>query len=116
MRGPDRSDRDIYITSVTYFNAQKPNSVVYKAVNCTIVVNHTVIQCLTAPGVGTGHTWVVEIGYQATKPLYTAQTTSYAPPIILDDDTKSKMPTTCVYQSCCCCCRCCVPPHPEPCH
>ena len=87
------SDRDEYITGVTY----QSGSVIYAAYNCTIKVNHTQMWCRTAPGVGTVFKWTVEIGLQATRPVYYLQTTSYAPPVITGDNTLSSstaQPTT----------------------
>jgi hypothetical protein len=53
----------------------------YNAVACVVRVANTQIDCLTAPGSGTGHLWSVSIGSQVS-PVLSTRPTSYHPPIV----------------------------------
>jgi hypothetical protein len=53
--------------------------VVFPALNCFVAEAHLVVNCTTAPGVGTGLAWVVSIGNQTSQ----APVTSYASPEIM---------------------------------
>jgi hypothetical protein len=50
---------------------------------CCEVVSDMKIECLTTDGVGSNHSWSVTLADQ-TSVIFTATTTSYAPPIIRD--------------------------------
>lgn len=52
----------------------------YTAINCTVVQNHTAIQCTTAPGTGRFLRWCVTVGGQTSAA--SANYTSYAAPFI----------------------------------
>ena len=65
------------VDSVTYWSDNNP-SLVLSAVNCTVIVDHATVLCLTAPGIGYDLSWVVSIGGQAS-PRSTVLT-SYGPP------------------------------------
>ena len=54
----------------------------FTGTSCTIVTTHTKVRCTTAVGVGTDHSWTIEIGEQASS-ASTGQT-GYYPPIISD--------------------------------
>eukprot|EP01029_Cantina_marsupialis_P010034 TRINITY_DN22_c0_g2_i3.p1 TRINITY_DN22_c0_g2~~TRINITY_DN22_c0_g2_i3.p1 ORF type:complete len:4249 (+),score=1569.44 TRINITY_DN22_c0_g2_i3:541-12747(+) len=56
------------------------NADLYTAADC-VVSSHSVIRCLTAPGVGKNHSWAVEISGQ--KSAVFAGDTSYSPPVIM---------------------------------
>lgn len=53
----------------------------YEAVDCVIAGDHEYITCLTAVGVGRGHSWTVEVGGQRSA-VFRADT-SYAAPVIV---------------------------------
>ena len=65
--------------SVTAWSTPLANdSLVFPGVNCTVVVDHSVIQCLTSPSVGSKLTWSVVVeGLVNAVP-----TTSVAPPVV----------------------------------
>jgi hypothetical protein len=52
----------------------------FNATNCAVDVDHSSISCLTAPGTGKGHSWLVLIDGVAS-PLYAANT-SYGAPVV----------------------------------
>lgn len=58
----------------------KGATLTYVPTDCAITRAHFEIQCRTAPGVGTGHRWLVQVGGQSS-PLSDA-TTSYATPTV----------------------------------
>jgi hypothetical protein len=47
---------------------------------CTVVVPHVEVECVSAEGVGAGHTWVVIVGGQSSAP--STNVTSYRPPVL----------------------------------
>lgn len=57
----------------------------YAALSCLVRVADTQIDCLTAPGTGTGHLWTVSVGGQAS-PVMASRPTSYHPPIVSIED------------------------------
>ena len=65
-----------YLQDVTY----GPSGTEYTAQNCSVVVDHTHISCVTVPGVGANLRWVVTIAGQPSEP--SAATTSYQRPSI----------------------------------
>ena len=56
----------------------------FNAVNCRVVQTGTVVRCLTSPGWGVDHVWIVTVAGVASAPssLSDGVTTSYAPPQI----------------------------------
>lgn len=71
--------------SLTYGNDPSDNPeppFEYAATNCAVVNAHTIINCLTAPGTGAGHSWLLEIAGQQGAVLPAG--TSYAAPIMAD--------------------------------
>ena len=54
----------------------------YTAASCVVVDNHIRVRCLTAPGVGKGHSWKLTVGGQTSTILKAG--TSYAPPAITE--------------------------------
>ena len=67
------------IDYVEYGSATYP-PVSYRAANCVVVVDNTVIHCTTIPGVGTNLSWVVSIAGQESEPY--SVLISYAKPVI----------------------------------
>ncbi len=67
---------------VTYgvYSGTVPQGSLYVAENCTVVVDHVLIECRTAAGVGFNLQWIVTISGQAS-PLSTVRT-SYGIPVI----------------------------------
>ena len=57
----------------------------YAALSCLVRVADTQIDCLTAPGTGTGHLWTLSVGGQAS-PVMASRPTSYHPPIVSIED------------------------------
>ena len=53
----------------------------YTAAGCFVAVAGTKMVCATAPGVGAGLVWRVEVGGQ-TSPVLTSDSSSYHPPIV----------------------------------
>ncbi len=53
----------------------------YAGVECRVIVAHTQMLCLTAPGTGMDHVWAVVIGAQSSA-IFSARRTSYAPPTV----------------------------------
>lgn len=54
------------------------DSVMFPALDCVVAEAHLVLNCTTAPGAGTGMSWVVSIGDQTSQ----APVTGYAGPTI----------------------------------
>jgi hypothetical protein len=50
------------------------------AAGCRVTVAHSQLECLTAPGTGTGHSWGVLVGGQQSEDLYTGS--SYGAPFV----------------------------------
>ena len=50
---------------VDYWSNNNPN-LILTAVNCTVIVDHVTVRCLSAPGIGYDLAWVVSIGGQAS--------------------------------------------------
>ncbi|RYY32008.1 hypothetical protein EON62_05930, partial [archaeon] len=67
---------DQFLGAVTY----GPTGREFMARNCSLSTNHTVIRCLTRPGVGRGLSWLVTVGEQVSAAA--SVTTSYAVPNI----------------------------------
>ena len=53
----------------------------FHAVNCSVVIAHTEVNCTTVPGVGRDQYWVLRVGEQENLPA-TSPTTRYLPPVI----------------------------------
>eukprot|EP01138_Halocafeteria_seosinensis_P015194 gb/GECG01015507.1/.p1 GENE.gb/GECG01015507.1/~~gb/GECG01015507.1/.p1 ORF type:complete len:3818 (+),score=398.83 gb/GECG01015507.1/:1-11454(+) len=52
----------------------------YEASQCSISREHTMIECLTVPGVGKNHSWRVQIGNQSSNVLF--DISNYHPPVV----------------------------------
>jgi hypothetical protein len=63
------------VTRVTY----GPDGTGYTA-QCTVAVDDVQLSCVTAPGVGAGHAWVVVVGQQSA-PVFAANS-SYGAPVV----------------------------------
>lgn len=57
------------------------SSLEYTASACTVIVDHFTIRCLTSPGTGRNHPWVVIVDDQQSPP-HTRSNASYGPPVI----------------------------------
>ena len=66
-----------FLDAVTY----GPTGVEYTAASCVVTVAHAVISCVTVPGTGRQHFWMVSVGGQVSTLSPVA--TSYAAPSIL---------------------------------
>ena len=66
---------------------------VFTATGCVVATAHTMLRCLTAPGVGAGFLVKVQVANQATTP--TATTLAYSPPQVtgLSGSGLASMPT-----------------------
>ena len=69
--GPDTPVNEI---TASYSNGDS----IFDAVKCKILVPHTQISCLSAPGAGINHVWSIKVGGQDSE----IPTTSYLPPIV----------------------------------
>jgi len=58
-----------------------PSGTEFTATDCSVLVAHSTVRCLTAPGTGTNHSWVVTVDGQASA-LFAAGT-GYAAPIVV---------------------------------
>ena len=56
----------------------------YSATGCAIIEDHKTVECDTAPGVGTGLTWTVVVGLQASTPVGALSAAAYLPPRIIE--------------------------------
>jgi hypothetical protein len=54
-----------------HFSPNAYPSVVYEA-NCSLIVDHTVLRCLTGPNAGEDHRWTISVGNQVSEIPYTA--------------------------------------------
>lgn len=54
----------------------------FTATHCRVVEAHVKVECLTAPGYGAGHVWVVTVHGQESLPSPVSNQTSYGPPVI----------------------------------
>jgi hypothetical protein len=80
IHGTNFGPKTEFITEVTY----GPLGRVYRATNCTIIVKSTQILCLTAPGIGLDHKWIISIRGQVNEFHPTLEpTTSYMRPSII---------------------------------
>ena len=79
IHGHNFGPRTEFITKITY----GPLGQIYTARNCTILVKSTQIMCLTAPGVGLDHKWIVSVRGQVNEFRLNEPTTSYARPRII---------------------------------
>ncbi|KAH8073734.1 calcium ion binding protein [Aureococcus anophagefferens] len=52
----------------------------YEATGCAVLHDHTHVECVSAPGAGTGHAWVVTVAGRASAA--SAATVDYAPPTV----------------------------------
>ena len=64
---------------VTYYSDNNP-SLVLSAVNCSVLADHVMVQCLTSPGIGYEMKWQISIGGQASE--RSSMVTSYGPPVL----------------------------------
>ncbi len=79
-----RGGQVVNITGANFGPAGTPASATYgggrfNAGRC-VVASHTFMTCISAEGVGVGHTWVVTVDGQTSAP--SAATTSYLPPTL----------------------------------
>jgi hypothetical protein len=59
------NESPVSINLVSYSSTAGGLDLSFKALLCNVTVDHTEIQCFTAPGIGVGLQWVVSIGGQA---------------------------------------------------
>jgi hypothetical protein len=78
IHGQNFGPSDAFITKVTY----GPYGTNYVAKNCTIKVASTQILCVTAPGIGQNHRWIVSIRSQTNSLQTDEPRTSYRVPEI----------------------------------
>ncbi len=54
-----------------HFSPHEYPAVVYEA-NCSLIVDHTVLQCFTGPNAGSDHRWTLSVGNQVSEIPYTS--------------------------------------------
>jgi hypothetical protein len=86
--GPNVSSN---VFTATYVNTELSGlaGMVFRAVECVVVVSHERARCLTVEGVGYNHTWSVVVGQQSDDGLAYLQT-SYLGPQLLDVEAQTR--------------------------
>ena len=75
------SETPVYATYArSAVDASALASSVYTTAPCTVLTDHTLVECPTEPGVGTDHLWTLHVGDQSSTAFST--TTSYTAPAI----------------------------------